>query len=246
MPLRDHFRPPLDLVTSWEGLHGQWPAVIVQQLRRQLPAGYVAEPRVHSGAQVEIDVAAFEKADVAPSSRMAEGNGGVSTAVWAPAQPSVAVETTLPEYDEYEIRIFDARRGRHLVAAIEIVSSANKDRPEHRNIFVAKCVALLQKGVAVSIVDLVTVKQFNLYVDLLTVIGHTDPTLSDPPPHLYAASCRCTRQGERTLLQTWSHALKLEEPLPTLPLWLSKDLVVPLNLEQSYEQACTDLWITEI
>jgi len=59
MPLRDHFRPPLDDLTSWEGFHGQWPAVIVQHLRKQLPAGYVAEPRVHSGSQVEIDVAAY-------------------------------------------------------------------------------------------------------------------------------------------------------------------------------------------
>ena len=49
MPLRDHFRPPLDLITSWEGFHGGWPMVIVQQLRKQLPPGYVAEPRVHSG-----------------------------------------------------------------------------------------------------------------------------------------------------------------------------------------------------
>ena len=167
----------------------------------------------------------------------------MATAVWAPAQPSVAVETTLPDYDEYEVRIFDARRRRHLVAAIEIVSPANKDRPEHRNVFVAKCAALLQKGVAVSIVDLVTVKHFNLYLELLAVIGHNDPTLGDPPPHLYAASCRWTRQGKRTLLEAWSHVLTLEEPLPTLPLWLSTDLVVPLNLEQSYEQACSDLCI---
>jgi hypothetical protein len=40
------------------------------------------------------------------------------------------------------------------------------------------------------------------------------------------------------------HALKLGEPLPTLPLWLSQDLGVPLDLEQSYEQACADLWIS--
>ena len=198
---------------------------------------------VHSGSQVEIDVAAFEKDDAPPLSRMAEGNGGAQIAVWAPAQPSVAVETTLPDYDEYEVRIFDARRGRHLVAAIEIVSPANKDRPEHRNVFVAKCAALLQKGVSVSIVDLVTVKQFNLYIELLAVIGHTDPTLGDRLPHLYAASCRWTRQGKRTLLEAWSHVLNLREPLPTLPLWLSQDLVVPLDLEQSYEQACSDLWI---
>jgi hypothetical protein len=243
MPLRDHFRPPLDLITSWEGFHGQWPAVIVQHLRKQLPPGYVAEPRVHSGSQVEIDVAAFEKDDAPALSGMTEGNGGVPTAGWAPARPSVAVETTLPDYDEYEVRIFDARRRRHLVAAIEIVSPANKDRPENRNVFVAKCVALLQKGVAVSIVDLVTVKHFNLYVELLAAIGHTDPTLGDTSPHLYAASCRWTRQGKRTLLEAWSHVLTLGEPLPTLPLWLSKDLVIPLNLEQSYEQACSDLWI---
>jgi hypothetical protein len=33
MPFRDHFRPPLDLITSREGFDGQWPVAIVQQLR---------------------------------------------------------------------------------------------------------------------------------------------------------------------------------------------------------------------
>ncbi len=242
MPLRDHFRPPLDNLTSWEGLHGQWPAVIVQQLRKQLPPGYVAEPRVHSGSQVEIDVAAFQKGEP-PSHSLGEGNGGVATAVWSPPRPSVSVETTLPDYDEYEVRVYDAKRGRHLVAAIELVSPANKDRPERRNVFVAKCAALLQKGVAVSIVDLVTVRHFNLYAELLTFIGHDDPTLGAEPPPLYAASCRWTRKGKRTLLEAWSHVLALGQPLPTLPLWLTEALVVPLELEQSYEQACSDLWI---
>ena len=186
MPLRDHFRPPLDNIASWEGFHGGWPMVIVQQLRKQMPAGYVAEPRVHSGSQVEIDVAAFAKDDPAPFSRVRESeeNGAVATAVWAPAAASLAVETDLPDFDEYEVRIYDARRGRHLVAAIEIVSPANKDRPEHRNAFVGKCAALVQKGVAVSIVDLVTVRHFNLYADVLAFLGHSDPTLSAPPPDI--------------------------------------------------------------
>jgi hypothetical protein len=243
MPLRDHFRPPLDNVTSWEGFHGGWPMVIVQQLRKLLPAGYVAEPRVYSGAQVEIDVVAFEKDDPPAPSATGAAEGGVATAVWAPARPSVAVETTLPDYDEYAVHIYDAKRGRHLVAAIEIVSPANKDRPEHRNVFVAKCAALLQKGIAVSVVDLVTVRRFNLYAELLGFIGHHDPTLGADPPHLYAASCRWIRKGKRTLLEAWSHVLAPGQPLPTLPLWLTEDLVVPLDLEKSYEQACSDLWI---
>jgi hypothetical protein len=244
MPLRDHFRPPLNDIASWQELHGQWPAMIVQHLRSKLPAGYVAGPNVHSGSQIEIDVAAFEKEETPRFSRPTQENGGVATAVWAPAQPSLAVETTLPDYDEYEVRIYDAKRGRHLVAAIEIVSPANKDRPEHRNAFVGKCAALLQKAVAVSIVDLVTVRQFNLYAEVLAFIGHSDPTLSDPPPPIYATSCRWVKKEKRAILEGWSHVLTVGQPLPTLPLWLTADLVIPLDLEQSYEQACHDLWIT--
>ena len=242
MPLRDHFRPPLDEVASWEGFHGQWPAVLVQDLRKRLPPGYVAEPRVHSGSQVEIDVAAFEKDGLLPA-EVSDDRGGVATAVWAPPQPSLAVETPLPDDDEYEVRVFDAKRGRRLVAAIEIVSPANKDRPEHRNVFVAKCAALLRRGVAVSIVDLVTVWKSNLYSELSTFIGRTDPTLGEPPPPLYAASCRWTSKANRTMFEAWSHELTIGQPLPILPLWLSRELVVPLHLESSYEQACHDLWI---
>jgi hypothetical protein len=243
MPLRDHFRPPLDNAASWEELHGGWPMVIVQQLKKTLPAGYVAAPRVHAGAQVEVDVAAYEKDPALSSFGSADDEGGVATAVWAPAEPSVAVETELPDYDEYEVRIYDARRNRRLVAAIEIVSPANKDRPEHRNAFIAKCAAMLQKGVAVSIVDLVTIRHFNLYADLMAFIGQSDPTMGAEPPPLYAASCRWMRKEERAVLQTWSHVLAVGKPLPTLPLWLTDIRFVPLDLERSYEQACEDLSI---
>jgi len=217
--------------------------VIVQQLRHKLPRGYVAAPRVHLGAQAEIDVASFEKDDARSINRMSEANGGVATAVWAPPAASLAIETEVPDFDEYEVRIYDAQRGRTLVATIEIVSPANKDRPEHRNAFVGKCAALLQKGVAVSIVDLMTVRHYNLYAEVLAFLGHTDPTLSDPPPHIYAASCRFVKK-KKTMFEAWSRILTLGQPLPTLPLWLSANLVVPLDLEQSYEQACRDLRIT--
>ena len=243
MPLRDHFRPPLNDTASWEELHGQWPAVIVQQLRTILPPGYVAGPKVHAGAQVEIDVAAYEREDAPSMFAAADNGGGVATAAWVATLPTVSVQTELPEYDEYEVRVYDARGGRRLVAAIEIVSPANKDRPEKRNAFIAKCAALIQSGVAVSIVDLVTTRQFNLYAGLMTFVGHPDPTMNDDPPHLYAASCRWVRREPRANLQSWSHALILGQPLPKLPLWLAESLVVPLDLERSYEQACSDLWI---
>jgi hypothetical protein len=243
MPLQDHFHPPLTTIASWEELHGMWPAVIVQQLRKQLPPGYVSGPRVHLGAQVEIDVAAYEKHERPSTFSDPDRNGGVATAVWAPAAPSMAVETELPDDDEYEVRIYDAERGRTLVAAIEIVSPANKDRPEKRNAFIGKCAALLRNGVAVSIVDIVTIRHFNLYAELMAFLGHPDRSLGSEPPVIYAASCRWVRKSDRAVLETWSHALAIGQPLPTLPLWLTDTLSVPLDLERSYQQACADLSI---
>jgi hypothetical protein len=122
-------------------------------------------------------------------------------------------------------------------------SPANKVRPDHRNVFIAKCAALIQKGVAVSIVDLVTVRHFNLFAELMAFFGHEDPTLGTDPPPLYAASCRWVRRGERAVLETWSHGLSVGRRLPTLSVWMTDVRVVPLDLEQSYEKACDDLSI---
>jgi Protein of unknown function (DUF4058) len=243
MPLRDHFRPPVSTRVSWEEIHAMWPARIVLQLRTVLPKGYVAGPKIHAGSQLEIDVATFEQDDAARL-QSSEEDGGAATATRVPPEPTVAVQTEVPDYDEYEVCIYDAERGRQLVAAIELVSPGNKDRPEKRNAFVGKCAALLQKEVAVSIVDVVTPRQFNLYAELLHFLGQNDPTLGEPLLHLYAASCRWRPLNKRIVLQTWSHTLNLDQPLPTLPLWLTEKLAVPLDLEQSYEQACHDLWLT--
>src|SRR5215207_3920258 len=134
MPLRDHFRSPLNDRRSWDELHGGWPMMIVQRLSGILPEGYAAAPSVHLGTAFEIDVSAYELDKPPPA--VASDNDGA--APWSPPAPTLTLETDLPEQDEYEVRVYDARRGRHLVAAIEIVSPSNKDRPESRRAFVAK------------------------------------------------------------------------------------------------------------
>src|SRR5437763_6647747 len=119
MPLRDHFRPPVSKKSSWEGFHAMWPASIVQQLRKQLPFGYVAEPRVHLGTLMEIDVGALEWNQVSRAGAAnGNGNGAAATAAWTAMAPVVAVETDPPDEYEYEVRIFDLERERKLVAVI--------------------------------------------------------------------------------------------------------------------------------
>ena len=175
--------------------------------------------------------ASYEKgmpAAFAPEASVEEG--GVATAL--------AVATDFPDQYEYEVLIYDTKHRRRLVAAVEIVSPANKDRPENRRIFVARCAALLRQQVCVAIVDLVTTRRFNLYGDLLDMIGHSDPFLAPDPPPLYGAVCRCRREHVTPRLETWVHAFAIGQPLPTLPLWLADDLAVPLELEASYEETC--------
>ncbi|MGO8897792.1 MAG: hypothetical protein ACLQU5_05520 [Isosphaeraceae bacterium] len=107
----------------------------------------------------------------------------------------------------------------------------------------AKCAALLQQHVSVALVDLVTTRQFNLYVDLLEVIGQADPSLAPAPPVVYAAACCWAREGDAWHFRAWTHTLTVGQPLPTLPLWLADNLAVPLELEASYEETCRILRI---
>jgi hypothetical protein len=239
MPLRDHFGPPLSEQRSWEELHGAWPGSIVFRLNSLLPPGYYCGPRVHLGSVVEIDVAAFEKDE--PLIAEAEGTAGGISVAWVPAQPTGLLETDAPIPPEYEVRVYDERHGRRLVAAVEIVSPGNKDRPESRDAFVSKCHALLQQDVCVAIVDPVTERTVNLYADLAERIGAAPPAVAKSP--IYAVSCRGTKVRGRWRVEAWEHELAIGSPLPTLPLWLTDCLSVPLELESTYEDTCRGLRI---
>jgi hypothetical protein len=195
MPLRDHFRPPLDEQRHWEGFHATWPVMMVAQLRRKNSRAFFAEPRTNSSTGI------------------------------------------------YEVLVYDEKRRCRLVAAVEIVSPSNKDRPEHRSAFVAKCLGLLREGVSVVIVDVVTTRTHNLYTELLSLIGKIDPGLPPDPPSLFASACRLTFRENEWLLETWAQPLFLGQALPTVPLWIAADLAVALELEESYEQSCGILGI---
>lgn len=165
----------------------------------------------------------------------------MATAVWAPPQPTLVVASDLPGEEVYEVHIYDRRRRARLVAAIEIVSPSNKDRPESRRAFVAKCAGLLRERVSVTIVDVITTRTTNLYAELLDFLGRSDPRVGSEP--LYCTACRMTKRGDEWQLESWAKTPSLREPLPTMPLWLADDFAIPLDLEKSYEESCSALGI---
>lgn len=242
MPLRDHFRPPLDNVHSWDELHGGWPMMIVRELVEVLPEPYFAAPAVHLGTLFEVDVGTHhERAQGSP--RTDDASGGVIVAPYAPPLPTLTLEPQLPDQDTYEVRIYDSRRNCRLVAAIEIVSPSNKDRSESRAAFVSKVAALLKNDICVSIIDVVSTSDFNLYADLMVLLQSIDPALGKNPPPMYAVTVRTRPEERRRMLDSWYHPFSIGEPLPTLPVWLRGNLAVSLNLEARYEETCRTLRI---
>jgi hypothetical protein len=241
MPLRDHFRAPIKKLTSWEGFHGMWPATMVQRLVPLLPRHYTAEPRAHLGSYYEIDVSAYEHDEPQPHEFSPQAT---ATATIVTPEPTLTADIDFTEQYSYEVLVYDHERDRQLVAAVELVSPANKDRGQNRQAFATKCAALLQQGVCVSIVDLVTIRRSNLYTDLLNLLEISDPAFGPRPPATYAATCRRRNAGERSRLESWAYPLVVSQPLPALPIWLTEDLHVMLDLEGSYEDACRVFRIT--
>ena len=247
MPLRDHFRSPLDDKRSWDELHGGWPMVIVQHLIRVLPPRYFAAPGVHLGTIFEVDVATFDNKDNLPVEEITYDGGldsnGLATALVAPPKPSLTIQPRLPDQDEYEIKIYDERKERRLVAAIELISPSNKDRSEYRGAFVAKIASLLKQSVSVSLVDVVSTRHFNLYSELLTFLDCTDEALGDEPQALYAATLRFRKEKRKLLLDAWYFPLAIGAIMPSLPVWLNGKQSITLDLEATYEATCKDLRI---
>jgi hypothetical protein len=236
MPLLDHFHPPLEGRRYWDSFHGGWASEIRSHLNRKiLPPNYFAEATSYIGGRVEIDVPTIEERSAAPN--FGNGtDGGVAVEVWAPPTTALTMPGVFP--DEIEVRVFDSVGGPTLVAAIELVSPGNKDRPETRRAFAAKCASLLQAGVGLVVVDVVTSYRANMHDELIDVMRQADGFRFQGSSLLYATAYRPQRtKVEEDQIVVWFFPLVVGEKLPTVPLALRRGPTLPLDLELTYTTA---------
>jgi hypothetical protein len=239
MPLLDHFHPPLGNLRHWESFHARWATAIADALEAKLlPAGYFAEVQVHVGTSIEVDVGTFSSNGGAALTQPEKSEGGVAVAeaIWAPPAPAFVMPGTFP--DEIEVRIFQSEGGPTLVAAIELLSPHNKDRPETRKAFAAKCISYLSHGIGLVIVDAVTSRQANMHTEIVNQMGLSSSFLLPGNVELYAIAYRPVDREESGEIHVWPHPLAIGAPLPTLPLALRDALVLPLDLEATYADVC--------
>jgi hypothetical protein len=234
MPLIDLRNPRHALFTRESFNHG-WPVLLTMRLNEILPEEFIAVESPRFGRGLEIDIGAFEReSDAEPMT-----NGAVAVATqtmtWAPPAPTRTIVGVFP--DVFEVRVFLREGVGRLVAAIELVSPSNKDRPEEREAFVAKCASYLKDGVSVVIIDTVTARSGNLHAALLKLLEQAAGDDVENVP-LYAASYRPVKRHQEDFCDIWAYPLKVGEALPTLPLRLTGDLFVPLELEATYADSC--------
>lgn len=240
MPLLDHFHPPLHGPRRWEGFHHAWATVIAQHLNQEvLPPDYFAEPEISLGPELEIDVATLE---ITPPDR---GDTSSVTVVWTPPKPRIAAKVDFARLDSYEIRVYQDLGGAELRAVIELVSPANKDRAGSWRTFAAKCAGYLKHGIAVVIVDIVTARRANLHEVLFDTLGVRNRRAAwKSSTGLYAVAYRPVTTRKSPRVQAWPETLALGKALPVMPLWLTLDLCVPVQLEESYLATCRSLRIS--
>jgi hypothetical protein len=236
MPLLDHFHPPLSAERRWESFHSSWATRIADALTEQwLPPNYIAEEHAHLGPSVEIDVATLER-EAMPTEESGGAVATVSPKVWTPPAPDVVLPAVFP--DTFEVRVLSLDTGPKLVAAIELISPENKDRAPERRAFATKCASYLYQGISLILVDIVTSRRANLHNEILRVMEAADALQLAPDIALYAVAYRPLRRDGTDAVDVWRSPLTLGQPLPMLPLGLRADLVIPVDFEVTYAEAC--------
>lgn len=232
MPLLDHFAPPLSRTHPWRGFHAAWPSAIVRHLNASvLPAGLYAIPMTELDGPVEIDIAApRESGAVSPD-----------VAAWPVPAPALDVALDFPALDLVEVQVLYGEGDPRLVAAIELASEANKDRPASRHAFAVKCASYLHEGASVVVIDPVTVRRSSLHAAIHRLLSLPGEPWR-PASGLYAVSYQALGEEAARRLRVWTAELAIGQPLPAVPLWLG-GFAVPLDLETTHAATCRDLRI---
>lgn len=213
---------------GWNSLHHVWQTTMLTHLRDRLPEGYRAYigsvPALTIDApngQPDLNVRTWKPADREPSGGAAEPD--------AFAEEAVAVF----ELDPQTALHIDLHG--QLIAAVEIVSPRNKDRPDSRKRYTGRYFGYLRQNVHLLLIDILPRPLGFSFADAVAA----DLGIEQPPcPVPFAVSYRV---GEPvpggTLVARRLCPLRAGEPLPVIPLALNVHQSVPIDLEHTYREA---------
>ncbi|HET6879256.1 MAG TPA: DUF4058 family protein [Pirellulales bacterium] len=230
MPLHDWSGLP-----GWEGVHQIWMVELLYWLQPRLPAKYRAY--IGTTPTFAIDAPPEERPDVGVRDQQAEEAVGSSVAD-ACQEPDEEVAVAALPADK---AVLVERAGR-LVAAVELVSPRNKDRPSACAAYASGYAAYLLKGVHLLLVD---VHRLPLRFSFADRIAEELRLEQLPCASPFAVSYRVGEPAPTggRFLAVWRRPLMVGEPLPLIPLALSVHEAVSVDLECTYARAATAAYL---
>jgi hypothetical protein len=222
-----------------DGFHLLWISHLFHVIKPQLPEGF----RAYVGPVPALEVAASERPDVAvrhwlPEPPADAAPGGNGSAHAAADEPDFETATIVLDPQR---ALYVTYRGR-LVAAVELISPRNKDRPSARDHYLARYLGYLREGANLLLVDVHRRPLDFSFADALAMELHIE---QPPTPTPLAVAYRVgepAAEGGR-LLAIWRRPLKVGAPLPTMLLPLTVRGSIDVNLEETYMRAAADAYM---
>lgn len=223
---------------GWEGVHHLWITELLRWVKPRLPAGY----RAYIGSAPTVAIGApSERPDVSVRQWSDDPKGHGAEGAIPPLNDEAPDEEVAVALLDPETCVFVESRGR-LIAAVELVSPRNKDRPVARAGYVARYVGYLADGVHLLLVDVHPRPVGFSFADRIAVALQIDQPSCPPPLAVSYRVGEPAATGGR-LLAIWRRPLAPGEPLPTTMLPLSSEAGISVDLEQTYQRAAADAYL---
>ena len=230
MPLHDW-----SAQSGWDGVHTLWIGELVRWVKPRLPAGF----RAYVGTSPTLTIGA------------PPAHADVQVRQWLPEQPTEipSVGGDLVPDEEVAVSVLTAEpalyvaSAGHLIAAVELVSPRNKDRPTLRDVYLARYLGYLHEGVHLLLVDVHRLPLRFSFAERITQELQLPPVVCPSPMAVSYRVGGPAPDGGR-LLGQWRRPFAIGEPLPALPLPLSVHSALTIDLEQTYKQAAADAYLT--
>jgi len=216
--------------------HTAWITHLSEELNEGLlPFGYYALAEQHASRRSIADVLTLQIGQPAPIQPTDRGPVAV-----ADAPPKVSRKTVVREPTSFRLarRTLTVRRRRdhRIVAMVEIVSPANKDRPRSVSKFAEKAYDALEHECNLLMIDLLPPGPHDPQGMHFAIWDNFDPEHEEEPPPpdkpLSLASYLALPFPE-----AYYEPLAVGDVLPPMPLFLDPDWYVNTPLEETYQAA---------
>lgn len=225
---------------GWDSVHPLWINALLYWTQDRLPAGY----RAYLGSVPGLTIAAASgrpDIGVRTAPPVAEAGAAARSEVLVPApEPDFHAIAVLPSEPAAALHVFYMGQ---LVAAIELVSPRNKDRPSSREFYRNRYLGYLWSGIHLMLVDMHRRPVGFSFIEAMAAeLQCRFPT--GLPPHVVSWNTGGRTPEGGQFLDGWYRALTVGEPLPTVQLALTADRSLLVDVAHTYTKAARRAYLS--